>query len=34
MKFCNYSNGDYVKANRLARLENWNILIRNNVNES
>ena len=34
MKFCNYSKGDYVKANRLAKLKNWNILISNNVNES
>ena len=33
-KFFNYSKGDYVKANRLARLKNWNILISNNVNES
>ena len=34
MKFFNYSKGDYVKANRLAKLKNWNILISNNVNES
>ena len=34
MKFFNYSKGDYVKANRLAWLKNWNILISNNVNES
>ena len=29
----NYSNGDYVKANRLAWLENWVVLISNKVNE-
>ena len=34
MKFFNYSRGYYVKANRLAWLKNWNILISNNVNES
>ena len=33
VKFLNYSKGDYVNANRLTMLENWNVLISNNVNE-
>ena len=33
ISFFNCSKGDYVKVNRLAMLENWDVLISNNGNE-